>query len=122
MEESIRKQSIVFDLDHTICFPINGAINTFEKYGMAKPNIEVINKMQYLKSKGFKIKICTARRMLTHKGDLKKIIDDVRQITEDWLILHNVPYDELIFGKPYSSSYYVDDKAMDLNTYLKWSI
>jgi hypothetical protein len=50
--------------------------------------------------------------MLTHGGDLDKIIEDVGCVTEKWLDDHKVPYDELIFGKPYSSTYYVDDKAM----------
>jgi hypothetical protein len=50
--------------------------------------------------------------MVTHDGNLVKIIQDVAEITEVWLTKHKVPYDEIKYGKPYSSTYYVDDKAM----------
>jgi len=56
--------------------------------------------------------------MLTHNGDINKIKEDVELITKDWLNKYNVPYDELIFGKPYSTTYYVDDKAMTINQFI----
>lgn len=111
-------KSIVFDLDDTICFPNHGSPTTRGKYGLAKPNTPVILKMRELRELGFRITIHSARRMLTHNGDLAKIIEDVGQVTEDWLSLYNVPYDELIFGKPYASTYYVDDKAMHIGEFL----
>ena len=57
--------------------------------------------------------------MKTHKGDVKKIKKDVEQITRDWLNLYNVKYDELIFGKPYSDTYYIDDKALSVSDFLE---
>jgi hypothetical protein len=49
--------------------------------------------------------------MVTCKDDVALTIERVGKITEDWLKKHNVQYDHLIFGKPYSSTLYVDDKA-----------
>ena len=106
------RRSIVFDLDDTICSPIHTGATTEEKYGKALPNQEVIDGMHKLAKAGFHITSASSRRMLTHNGDIEKILDDVGEITWQWLEDHDVPYHELVFGKPYSSTYYVDDKAM----------
>ena len=112
---------IVFDLDDTICFPNHKEKETHEKYRLAKPNKLVIDGMIKLKNDGFYIIIHSARRMLTHNGDIHRIIQDVGKTTEDWLVEYGVPYDELIFGKPYADSYYVDDKAMTIEEFIKWT-
>ena len=105
------QQTIVMDLDDTICIPIHGRKDSYEKYGMASPNDEIINSLKIARDKGYRIVIHTARRMVTHDGDINKIIDDVGKITTDWLEKHEVPYDEIIWGKPYGV-YSGDDKAM----------
>lgn len=114
------EKTIVFDLDDTICYPNHLAKTSHEKYALAKPNEIVIQSMHELKGAGYKIIISTARRMLTHGGDIDKIVNDVGQITIDWLHDNNVPYDSLCFGKPYSNTWYVDDKAMNLKDYYRW--
>ena len=111
-------KSFCFDLDDTICFPNHSETDTYEKYGKAYPNDQLISYMRCLKDKyDCHIVILSARRMLTHHGDLEAIKDDVGEITETWLKTHDVPYDELVFGKPYASEYYVDDKAMNLEDF-----
>ena len=49
--------------------------------------------------------------MVTCNDDVQKTIEKIGKITEDWLDKHGVQYDELWFGKPYSSTLYIDDKA-----------
>jgi len=112
-------KSIVFDLDDTICFPNHDCKDSVSKYYEAAPNSSIIRKMRELKENGYHIIISSARRMVTHKGDIDMILDDVGELTERWLHKHSVPYDQLIFGKPYSSTYYVDDKAMNLEEFLR---
>ena len=56
--------------------------------------------------------------MLTHDGDINKIINDVGKITTDWLDKYEVPYDEIVWGKPYGV-YYIDDKAMTPEEFVK---
>jgi len=112
---------IVFDLDDTICFPNHSGKDTYMKYAMAKPNTPVIDGMLKLKEQGYYIIIHSARRMLTHNGDLQKILADVQHITIHWLHDYGVPYDELVFGKPYADTYYVDDKAMTIEGFLEWA-
>lgn len=113
-------KSIVFDLDDTISFTNHQYEDIERKYGEALPNTEIINRMHILKEKGYHITILTARRMLTHNGDINKIIEEVGELTETWLKNHNVPYDNLVWGKPYCTDYYVDDKAMNLEDFIKW--
>ena len=116
-----KKQTIVIDIDDTICHTNHNYQDAKQKYGNALPNNKIINGMRILKRQGFHIILLTARRMLTHNGDIEKIIEDVGKITTDWLERYNVPYDELIWGKPYSGTYYVDDKAMNLEEFVKWT-
>lgn len=113
-------KSIVFDLDDTVCFPNHNEKDTYSKYSLAKPNLPVIEGMRRLRETNHHIVIHSARRMVTHGGDIDRVVADVGQITIDWLSAHNVPYDELIFGKPYSSTWYVDDKAMNLEQFFMW--
>ena len=42
--------------------------------------------------------------MLTHDGNLKKILEDVEELTVNWLKKNNVQYTKLIFGKPFARS------------------
>ena len=109
-------KTVVVDLDGTLCEPNLQYEDTERRYGQAKPKLNVIKKLHQLNLHTI---IHTSRRMKTHKGDLEKIKKDVEQITKDWLKLHNVKYDELIFGKPYSDTHYIDDKALSVNDFLK---
>jgi capsule biosynthesis phosphatase len=103
-------KTYVIDLDHTVCIP-GKFDDSHRRYRLAEPIGEMIEWIQLEHHRGNRIIFHTARRMLTHRGDLKKIEEDVGQITRDWLAEHNVPYDELIFGKPYGDAY-IDDKAL----------
>lgn len=111
--------AIVIDIDHTICIPNDDQVDTYEKYGKAKPIPEMIDAMRKAKDKGYHIILFTARRMATHNGDINKVIEDVGQLTIDWLKEHDVPYDDLQFGKP-NAIYYVDDKAMRPSEFIGW--
>lgn len=112
-------QTLVIDIDHTICTPDDTKTDTFEKYGLATPISEMIESIRKAKAKGFRIVLFTARRMATHNGDINKVIADVGDLTKNWLAEHNVPYDELIFGKP-NAVYYVDDKALRPDEFVKF--
>lgn len=109
--------TLVIDIDHTICIPDDSQKDTFEKYGKAKPIPEMIAAIKKASSEGYRIVLFTARRMATHDGDINKVIEDVGQLTIDWLREHEVPYDDLQFGKP-NAVYYVDDKALLPNQFI----
>lgn len=101
---------ICFDLDHTLCTPVEGFERSEIKYGQATPIPETIEWLREQKASGAVVIIHTARRMRTHKGDVQAVERDVGQLTREWLAIHQVPYDELVFGKP-NADIYIDDKG-----------
>lgn len=101
---------IVFDLDDTIQFA------NYRDYRHAVPNNDVIEKIRRAKKQGAEIIIHTARGMLSCCGDAVKADKNNRTIIEEWLKMHDVPCDELQFGKP-MADIYVDDKAVTVQEF-----
>ena len=102
------KMRFCFDLDNTlVTYP-----TVVKDYRTVKPIESVISYLKYLKSQGHTIIIYTARRMLTHKGNVGKVIADIGKCTIDTLEKYNIPYDELCFGKPIAD-FYIDDKSIN---------
>ena len=69
-----------------------------------------------MKDDGWEIVIYSARGQVSCKGDLKEIERKNRPVVEEWLKRHNVPCDELVFGKPIGDIY-IDDKGMSLDDF-----
>lgn len=63
-----------------------------------------------LKAQGHYLIIMTARNMATQEANLGKVIKNIGKITLDWLEQHQIPYDEIHFGKP-NAHVYIDDRA-----------
>lgn len=112
LSDNTKYNTIVMDLDDTICYTIN---RDFEN---SKPNIDVIKKINELYNKGWKIIICTARGAKSCATLLMRE-EKYRKITEDWLNKNNVKYTEVIFGKP-NADYYVDDKNLNIEEFLNF--
>jgi capsule biosynthesis phosphatase len=102
------KKRFCFDLDNTlVSYPeIAG------DYSTVQPIEKNISLLRYLYKTGHYIIIYTARRMRTHGGDVEKIKKDIERITIQKLNEFNIPYNELIFGKPYAD-FYIDDLAIN---------
>jgi capsule biosynthesis phosphatase len=103
---NLEKLRYVFDLDNTlVTYP---TIN--KDYTSVKPINKMINLLKKLKNDGHTIIIYTARRMATHHYNIGAVIKDIAKITLETLDKFNIPYDELIFGKPLGDIY-IDDRA-----------
>jgi capsule biosynthesis phosphatase len=102
------KMRICFDLDNTlVTYPtIPG------DYSSVRPIEDTINMARKLHSQGHTIIIHTARRMGTHKNNVGAVIRDIGKVTFDILDKFEIPYDELIFGKPIADIY-IDDRAIN---------
>ena len=113
------KGTLVVDLDGTIC-PIK-KLN--ERYEDLKPYDNIVKKLKEYKKEGFKILIFTARQMRTHGGNLGLINVDTSRMTMDWLDKWDIPYDEIIFGKPWpgKGGFYIDDRAIRPDEFLKYN-
>lgn len=101
-------KKLIIDLDGTL------TIANTNDYHNVLPNIEVIETLRKYKGEGFQIIISTARNMRTYAGNVGKINVHTLPIIIQWLDKHNVPYDEIILGKPWcgTDGFYIDDKAI----------
>jgi capsule biosynthesis phosphatase len=101
-------KKIIIDLDDTISFS-SGA-----NYSEATPVLPVIEKLKYYSSLNFSIVIFTSRNMRTYEGDIGKINIHALPTIIDWLKKYEVPFDEVIVGKPWcgNDGFYVDDKSI----------
>ena len=103
---------IVIDLDGTIC-PIKAS---GQSYADLEPYPQAVEKIRKLKAAGCYIIIQTARNMATQESNLGKVTKNIGKITLDWLAKHDVPYDEIYFGKP-NAHVYIDDRAFRFNSW-----
>ncbi len=98
---------IIIDLDGTICHLKQEG----ETYDMLLPHSGALERLKELKNAGHYIIIQTARNMATCDSNLGKVMKNVGAITLNWLEKHQVPYDEIYFGKP-NGHLYIDDRAL----------
>ena len=112
-------KKIVIDLDETISSKADGM-----GYEHALPRDDVIAKMRQCRDMGFVICIFTARNMRTFEGNIGKINARTLPVIIDWLDNYDVPYDEIVVGKPWCGheGFYVDDRAIRPNEFAKLSI
>ena len=101
-------KKLIVDLDGTLT-----QANTSD-YKNVAPREDVIATLRNYHQQGFEIVIATARNMRTFSGNVGKINIHTLPIITEWLDKHNVPYDEIIVGKPWcgNDGFYIDDKAV----------
>jgi capsule biosynthesis phosphatase len=101
---------IIIDLDGTLC-PVK---DKNQAYSELVPYPSVVHAIRKWQSQGFKITIHTARNMRTYGGNLAAINKHTARMTMDWLDRHQIPYDEILFGKPWPGpgGFYVDDRCI----------
>ena len=112
--------SMIFDIDGTLC-PIK---SKDQKYEDLIPYENMVDKIKELKASGFRIVLFTARNMKTYNGDLKLISKYTKPLIEQWLNKWEIPYDELIVGKPWPGpiGFYVDDRAIRPNELINFNL
>lgn len=102
-------KNLVLDIDNTITIS-----DKSKSYSEVEPRLDVIEKIRQYKQLGFTIVFYTARNMRTFEGSIGKINAFTLPEIIKWLEKHDVPYDEVIVGKPWcgNDGFYVDDKAI----------
>lgn len=112
--------SFIFDIDGTIC-PIKGKD---EKYEDLVPFPEMVEKIREYKKGGARIILFTSRNMNTYKGNIGMINANTAKIILAWLDKWDIPYDEIIYGKPWPGhkGFYVDDRTIRPNEFLNMTV
>lgn len=105
-----QEKVIVIDVDGTL----TGGLRTGQSYADVTASPNVVRKVQSLKQQGYWIILYTSRNMRSYGGNLGLIMCHTAPVLVDWLARHEIPYDELHFGKPWCGhdGFYVDDRAI----------
>lgn len=115
LKENVSKQT--FEVSRKrFCFDLDGTIVTHPStpgdYTTVSPIDKTIRLIKNLHSNGNYIIIYTARGMRTFYGDVGKVEAAHKKIVVDTLTKFDVPYNELVIGKPYAD-FYIDDLAVN---------
>lgn len=112
-----KKLKLIIDIDGTLC-PLKG-LN--EKYEDLIPYHNIIEKIKYYKKNGATIVLFTSRNMNSFNGNIGLINANTAKILLKWLEKWDIPYDEIIYGKPWPGykGFYIDDRAIRPKEFLK---
>lgn len=114
-----KEKNLVMDVDGTLC-PVR---QPNESYADLLPYPEMLAQLRDYKERGFNIILYSARNMKSYDGNVGKIVAKTGKQLMEWLDRHDIPYDELHLGKPWpgKGGFYVDDKAIRPDEFLKLS-
>ena len=109
-----------FDIDGTLC-PIK---KKEEEYIDLVPFPEMLAKLREYKEGGAKIVLFTSRNMNSYNGNIGFINANTAKVLLQWLDKWDIPYDEIIYGKPWPGhhGFYVDDRTIRPDEFLKYSV
>lgn len=115
--ENLEGYSLVVDIDGTLC-PIK---KKEEQYINLIPYPKMVKKLKEYHSKGVKIILFSSRNMNTYNGNLGLINKNTAITLNKWLEKWDIPYDEILFGKPWPGhhGFYVDDRSVRPDEFLE---
>lgn len=109
--------TLVVDIDGTLC-----DIKTAKQsYAEVEPRRAIIDKLREYQAKGYRILLFTSRNMKTYNNNLGLINKHTAPVLLEWLAKWDVPYDEILFGKPWprNKGFYIDDRAVRPDEFLR---
>jgi capsule biosynthesis phosphatase len=111
---------IVVDVDGTLTLGKEGG----DAYASVRVSELMKAKLVALKADGYWIILFTSRNMRTHDGNIGAIMKHTAPTLINWLADHEIPYDELHFGKPWCGhdGFYIDDRAVRPREFLENSL
>ena len=118
--DEFKDHSFVFDIDGTLC-PIK---KKDEKYEDLVPFARMVEKLRWYKERGARIVLFTSRNMNSYGGNLGAINKHTARILLAWLEKWDIPYDEILYGKPWPGhkGFYVDDRTVRPDEFLSKSV
>lgn len=111
--------TLVVDIDGTLC----GIKASGQSYADLVPHQAMLNKLAEYQQKGYRILLYTSRNMNTYKNNLGEINKHTAPVLIEWLAKWEVPYDEILFGKPWprKHGFYIDDRSIRPDEFLNLS-
>ncbi len=110
---------LVVDVDGTLC----DLKKEGESYDDLAPRKDMLAKLREYWGKGYRICLFSSRNMRTYSGSIGLINKHTAPQLIRWLDKWDVPYDEIIFGKPWprEKGFYIDDRAIRPDEFLRLS-
>ena len=114
--DKLSNYSLIIDIDGTLC-PIK---NKNESYSDLIPFQDIVEKIKGYHNAGVKIVLFSSRNMNSFQGNLGLINKNTVPVLLTWLKKWDIPYDEILFGKPWPGfkGFYVDDRSVRPNEFL----
>lgn len=111
--------TLVVDIDGTLC----GIKAVGQSYAELVPKQAIIDKLREYQAKGYRVLLFTSRNMNTYKNNLGLINKHTAPVLLEWLAKWDVPYDEILFGKPWprKKGFYIDDRTVRPDEFLSMS-
>lgn len=112
--------SIIIDIDGTLCPLKENDLH----YDDLIPSQKIVDKIIEYKKDGFTIVLFTSRNMRTYDGNIGLINKNTAVQLSEWLNKWDVPYDQIIYGKPWPGElgFYVDDRSVRPKEFLEKTI
>lgn len=120
MSREYEGYTFILDIDGTLC-PIK---EKEEKYEDLIPYANIVERIRYYSHNGARIVLFTSRNMNSYNGCIGLINKNTARILLEWLEKWEIPYDEIIYGKPWPGhkGFYVDDRTVRPDEFLKKSV
>ena len=111
------QMTFILDVDGTLC-PIK---KKEERYEDLVPYPSMVQRIRYYHENGARIVLFTSRNMNSYQGNIGLINANTAKILLEWLEKWEIPYDEIIYGKPWPghNGFYVDDRTVRPNEFLQ---
>lgn len=112
--------SFIVDIDGTLC-PLKRPDQAYEDL---VPYPKMVARLRYYHDRGAKIILYTSRNMNSYQGQLGLINKHTAKVLLSWLEKWDIPYDELLYGKPWpgKKGFYVDDRSVRPDEFLQKSV
>lgn len=112
-----KEGTLVVDIDGTLC----DVKSPSQSYAELAPKQAIIDRLGEYQAKGYRILLFTSRNMKTYNNNLGLINKHTAPVLLEWLAKWNVPYDEILFGKPWprNKGFYIDDRAVRPDEFLR---
>lgn len=101
---------LVVDIDGTLC----DIKATNENYIDVAPEPQIVERLRKMHAEGWRIILSSSRGMRSNDGNIGQINKVVGPVVLEWLERHDIPFDEIYFGKPWpgKEGFYIDDRSI----------